>query len=230
MKTSRPIQQTLWDIQKKWGDGAIRRAADLAAPRAFSTGFETLDQALHARGIALNHLTGLVRTQTSGATTCACHVVAGGQQKDGFAVWIDTTGSFDPEMASRLAVYLPHLLVLRAGKAAQSIEIARDILKARAASALVIDLGTQAAAPGLRPAQFMDAVLHSDCAVVLLLDGDSPTWREMAHAWLVFERAAWLMDEGRITGYQSRVTLARGGVPGGAQTVLIDIPAAEMTD
>jgi len=210
MKREEQLQRTLWEIEKKWGQGAIRTAATTTARHAISTGFDGLDQALHAGGLATHQVNVLMSVATSGATTCAYRAVAGVQKRASAAAWFDFSTTFDPDAAVRCGVELSHLLLVRTPDIDDGLQVARDIVLTNAVTLLVIDL---CACPVTLSQQvwrrLADVTLRSDCAVLLVIDRGDADLENASHTWMHFERQAWLKMGDRIVGCQSQVTIKK---------------------
>jgi len=209
MKRHEQLQHTLWNIEKKWGQGTIRSAADVDQRLSVPTGFDVLDRALQAGGIAVGRVAVLTGVPTSGATTCAYQIIASGQRKSGFAAYIDLAANFDPEAAVACGVVLPHLLLIRSGSVEHGLEISRDILLANAAAVLVIDLCGVGALSITIWERLADAAMRSNCATVLLVDGSSPAIESIAQTWLTFERQSWLRDQTRVRGCLTHIHILK---------------------
>jgi len=229
MKKQQPLQNTLWEIEKKYGQGVIGAAAHRSRGSSLSTGYPALDQALCAGGLALGRLSVLMGVPTSGATSCAYRIIAQGQKNGGFAAYLDLALQFDPEVAHDNGVMLSQLLIIRAADAAQAIDISRDIVLANAADVLVIDAVKAHITPQYWE-RFADAVARSNCVVALIIYHPAQVVESVVQTWLTFERQAWLTHDEGVAGYQTRVTIMKDKPRIKTESVLLDITFKGMSD
>jgi hypothetical protein len=210
MNREEQLQRTLWEIDRKWGQGTMRPAVTTTSRRAISTGFDGLDHALHAGGFAVHQVNVVMGVPTSGATTCAYRAIAGVQKLASVAAWFDFSTTFDPDAAVRYGVELPHLLLVRTPDIDDGLQVARDIILTNAVTLLVIDLCACAVTLSQQLwRRLADVTLRSDCTVMILTDRDDPALDTTSHTWLTFERQAWLKAGDRIVGCKSQVTIRK---------------------
>lgn len=86
----------------------------LVERRVSPSGIAALDDLLGG-GLPVGAITELVGTASSGRTSLALSAVAGIQQQDHFAAWVDAGDAFDPESAAASGVLLERLLWVRCG-------------------------------------------------------------------------------------------------------------------
>jgi len=200
----------LWEIDKRWGQGTIRSAVTTTSRHAISTGFDGLDHALHAGGLAVHQVSVVMGVPTSGATTCAYRAIGGVQKLASVAAWFDFGTTFDPDAAVRCGVELPHLLLVRTPDIDDGLQVARDIVLTNAVMLVVIDL---CACPVTLSQQLWrrlaDVTLRSECTVMIVMDRYDAALETTSHTWLTFERRAWLKADDRIVGCQSQVTIRK---------------------
>ena len=196
------LQQTLWDIQQRFGSNALNTLRALSPDReTISTGFPTLDALLDEGGIVRGGITELAGTPTSGVTTIAQKTLAQAQGRDKTAVYLDVSGTFDPDYAVHCGIDLARLLIVRPPALASAIEIARDLIRVESTGMVVVDAISQPTGKtgALKPLH--DAIIRSRCAVLLLvpmsLTGDADRF---FHTRLHVGRRAWLYEGDDICG------------------------------
>jgi len=231
MKREEKLQHTLWEIEKKWGQGTIHSAASGTPRRAVSTGFDTLDDALQSGGALTGQITVLMGIPTSGATTCAYRTIAKAQAQAGAAAYLDFGASFDPDMAVRFGIVLPHLLLVRTEQIDDGLQVGRDIVSANAAALLVVDLSGCATALSRQTYERLaDVALRSDCAVLVVIDRDDASLKSIAHTWLTFERQTWLKNGERVCGCHTHVLVKKDKPTIKIAVVPLDITFGETVD
>ena len=99
-------------INKQFGDGAIRRLGDTKTVdvELFSSGSLSLDLALGG-GYPKGRVLEIYGPESSGKTTLALHAIAEIQRNGGTAAFIDAEHALDPAYARRLGVDTDNLLV-----------------------------------------------------------------------------------------------------------------------
>src|SRR5215472_285722 len=104
---SRALEQTLGQIEKQFGKGSILRlgSKDAIVPVAvISSGSISLDSALGTGGFPRGRINEIFGPESSGKTTIALQVVAGGEKRGGMAAFIDVEHALDPVYARKLGV------------------------------------------------------------------------------------------------------------------------------
>jgi hypothetical protein len=219
---TRHFQHALWDIQQRWGQNAITTPD---TRDAIPTGFAALDEILHSGGIARRRLTMLTGAPTSGLTTLALRIIAGGQAGDGVAAYVDLSGTFDADYAARCDLDLDRLLIVQPRDVSQAAGITRDLLRAGLPSALALDvIGVPFRDAALH--HLREALVRSDCAL-LALTASPPSTLDYIDTWLHIERIAWRYRHDDICGCRTRITTGKDRPDTGQRqvTVEIDFPA-----
>jgi hypothetical protein len=219
---TRHFQRALWDIQQCWGQNAITTPDTCDA---IPTGFVALDHILNAGGIARGRLTMLTGVPTSGLTTLALRIIAGGQGVDGVAAYIDLSGAFDADYAARCGLDLNRLLIVQPRDMSQAAGITRDLLRSGLPSVLALDvIGVPFRDAALRPLR--QALIRSEC-VLLALAASPPSTLDYIDTWLHVERIAWRYRHDDICGCRTRITTGKDRPDTGQRqvTVEIDFPA-----
>jgi recombination protein RecA len=226
MPKSNNLQQTLWDIQKRFGDAVINPLSSLRSEReAIPTGFPAVDALLSGHGLPCAAVTELVGQPTSGVTTLTQRALASAQGSSKSAVYLDLAGTFDPDYAALCGVDLTRLLIVAPASLGKALEIARDFVRLPSTGIIVIDaLATPTAGVTSSLKRLHEAVLRSRCAVLLLIRSplavDADTF---IHTRLHLQRTAWLYEGDDINGYSSSVRVTKDKRSPGARAADIDL-------
>lgn len=127
-------------INKQFGDGAIRRLGDSRTVdvELFSSGSLSLDLALGG-GYPKGRIIEIYGPESSGKTTLALHAVAEVQKNGGTAAFIDAEHALDPAYARKLSVDTDNLLVSQPDNGEQALEIAETLVRSSAVDIVIID-------------------------------------------------------------------------------------------
>lgn len=127
-------------INKQFGDGAIRRLGDTKTVdvELFGSGSLSLDLALGG-GYPKGRILEIYGPESSGKTTLALHAIAEVQKKGGTAAFIDAEHALDPAYARKLGVDTENLLVSQPDNGEQALEIAETLVRSNAVDIVVID-------------------------------------------------------------------------------------------
>ena len=139
---ARAVENTLAQIEKMYGKGAIMRLGDRAPVTdipALSTGSIALDSALGVGGVPRGRIIEVFGPESSGKTTLAYHIVASAQKDGGTAAFIDAEHSVDPEYARNLGVDVDSLLLSQPDSGEQALEITEMLVRSGALAVVVID-------------------------------------------------------------------------------------------
>ncbi|OGD66995.1 recombinase RecA [Candidatus Campbellbacteria bacterium RIFOXYC2_FULL_35_25] len=139
--TNSSIEDTISQIQTKFGEGAIIKLGD--APRvdvkAIPTGSIGLDYALGIGGIPRGRIVEIFGPESSGKTTLALHVVASAQKEGGIAAFVDAEHALDPEYSKNLGVNINELLVSQPDNGEQALEITESLVRSGKVDIIVVD-------------------------------------------------------------------------------------------
>lgn len=137
----RELKNTLSQIEKQFGKGAIMKLGEGAATdiQGIPTGALSLDIALGGRGLPRGRIIEIFGPESSGKTTVALHAVACAQRQGGVAAFIDAEHALDPSWARRIGVDLESLLVSQPSCAEEALKIAEMLVKSNAVDVIVID-------------------------------------------------------------------------------------------
>ncbi len=127
-------------INKQFGDGAIRRLGDTKSVdvELISSGSLSLDLALGG-GYPKGRIIEVFGPESSGKTTLTLHAIAEVQRNGGTAAFIDAEHALDPAYARRLGVDTDNLLVSQPDNGEQALEIAETLVRSNAVDIVVVD-------------------------------------------------------------------------------------------
>lgn len=127
-------------INKQFGDGAIRRLGDTSTVdvELISSGALSLDLALGG-GYPKGRIVEIYGPESSGKTTLTLHAIAEVQKKGGTAAFVDAEHALDPAYARRLGVDTDNLLVAQPDNGEQALEIVETLVRSNAVDLVVVD-------------------------------------------------------------------------------------------
>ena len=127
-------------INKQFGDGAIRRLGDTRTVdvELISSGALSLDLALGG-GYPRGRILEVFGPESSGKTTLTLHAIAEVQKHGGTAAFIDAEHALDPAYARRLGVDTDNLLVSQPDNGEQALEIVETLVRSNAVDIIVVD-------------------------------------------------------------------------------------------
>jgi recombination protein RecA len=127
-------------INKQFGDGAIRRLGDTKTVNVelVSSGALSLDLALGG-GYPRGRILEIYGPESSGKTTLTLHAIAEIQKQGGTAAFIDAEHALDPAYARKLGVDTDNLLVSQPDNGEQALEIAETLVRSNAVDLVVVD-------------------------------------------------------------------------------------------
>ncbi len=127
-------------INKQFGDGAIRRLGDTKTVdiELVSSGSLSLDLALGG-GYPKGRILEIFGPESSGKTTLTLHAIAEVQKLGGTAAFIDAEHALDPAYAKKLGVDVDNLLVSQPDNGEQALEIVETLVRSNAVDMVVID-------------------------------------------------------------------------------------------
>jgi recombination protein RecA len=135
------LEETLKQIQKQYGKGAVMRLGDRANVEvdSISSGSIAIDFALGVGGYPKGRIVEIYGPESSGKTTLALHAIAEVQKKGGKAAFIDAENSIDPMYAKALGVNIEDLILSQPDSGEQALEITELLIKSGAIDLIVID-------------------------------------------------------------------------------------------
>ena len=225
MPDTRRFQQTLFDLQKRYGDHVVQPLSERShGGEVIRTGFSALDEALGQGGVRRGQLGAFVGTPTSGMTTVALKLLASAQGTADAGVYLDAPRTFDGDYAALYGVAADRLLVAQPEDGAQALEIARDFGKSERAALVIIDLwGVHTALDPTSVRRLHDALATTRTAVLFLCAVLPPTLESYLQTCLSFEWLDWLRDKDDVSGYRVRVNIIRNKPYPAGQSAVLDI-------
>ncbi len=135
------LQNTLSDLTKRYGDGAIVRLGDAThlSVDVIPTGSLAIDLAIGVGGIPRGRVTEIYGPESSGKTTLCLSVVAEAQAMGGVCAFVDMEHALDPVYAQRLGVDVDNLYVSQPDTAEQALEITEALVRSGAIDVVVLD-------------------------------------------------------------------------------------------
>ncbi len=135
------LENTLADLTKRFGDGAILRLGDAAhlQVEAISTGSLAIDLALGVGGIPRGRVTEIYGPESSGKTTLCLSTIAEAQRMGGVCAFIDMEHALDPLYAERLGVDVNNLYISQPDTGEQALEITDALVRSGALDIVVVD-------------------------------------------------------------------------------------------
>jgi len=127
-------------INKQFGDGAIRRLGDTKTidVELISSGALSLDLALGG-GYPKGRIIEIYGPESSGKTTLTLHAIAEIQKQGGTAAFIDAEHALDPAYARRVGVNTDDLLVAQPDNGEQALEIVETLVRSNAVDLVIVD-------------------------------------------------------------------------------------------
>ncbi|MGL5978036.1 MAG: recombinase RecA [Erysipelotrichaceae bacterium] len=135
------LEDTLKNIEKQYGKGAIMKLGDRGAVDidAISSGSIKLDEALGIGGYPKGRIIEIYGPESSGKTTLALHAIAQVQKRGGRAAFIDAENAIDPLYARNLGVDIDELILSQPDSGEQALEITELLIKSGAIDLVVVD-------------------------------------------------------------------------------------------
>ena len=127
-------------INKQFGDGAIRRLGDTRTVdvELFSSGSLSLDLALGG-GYPKGRILEIYGPESSGKTTLALHAIASMQSIGGTVAFVDAEHALDPAYARKLGVDTDNMLVSQPDNGEQALDIVETLVRSNAVDIVVVD-------------------------------------------------------------------------------------------
>ncbi len=140
-KVDDKLAQTLKDIEKQFGKGAIMKLGESKHMEidVTSSGSISLDVALGVGGYPKGRIIEIYGPESSGKTTFALHAIAEVQKEGGRAAFIDAEHALDPVYAKSLGVDINELLLSQPDTGEQALEICEALVRSEAVNIIVID-------------------------------------------------------------------------------------------
>jgi recombination protein RecA len=243
-KKDAQLEQTLADIQKRWGEKAIRRLSEQRdSTPLLPTGFAELDQIVG--GIPRGRISEIVGAPGSGMTTLALKIIARAQAGGGIVVYLDGEQTFDPEYAHCCGVRLEQLFLARTPDSRLAIDLLPDFIVNGGIDLFVHDLpwGTASEPATMNRlattlGRLIAPLSQSGCALLFLMslpagatstvdgaNGYPPhaTLPHYAALRLLIQKERWLYRRRDVAGYEAQVVVVKNKLAAAGQRVRIVI-------
>jgi len=138
---NKTLEETLREIQKVFGKGAVMRLGDRTAVDVdvIPSGSLLLDEALGVGGYPKGRIIEIYGPESSGKTTLALHAIAECQKQGGQAAFIDAEHAIDPVDAKNLGVNIDELVLSQPDSGEQALEITEMLAVSGGVSLIVVD-------------------------------------------------------------------------------------------
>ena len=135
------LEETLKQIEKQYGKGAIMKLGDRAAVDVdvISSGSIAIDYVLGVGGYPKGRIIEIYGPESSGKTTLALHAIAEVQKKGGKAAFIDAENAIDPMYSKALGVNIDDLILSQPDSGEQALEITEMLIRSNAIDLIVVD-------------------------------------------------------------------------------------------
>jgi len=138
---SNKLQETLDELQKEFGEGAVMRLKDVHPVHvdAIPTGSMFLDMALGVGGLPKGRIIEIYGPESSGKSTLALHCAAEAQKNGGICAFVDAEHALDPEYAKKLGVKVDELLISQPDSGEQGLQIVESLVRSNQVSLIIVD-------------------------------------------------------------------------------------------
>ncbi|MCQ2800427.1 MAG: recombinase RecA [Bacilli bacterium] len=135
------LDETLKQIQKIYGKGAVMRLGDREAVDvdAIPSGSLLIDEALGVGGYPKGRIIEIFGPESSGKTTLALHAIAECQKNGGRAAFIDAEHAIDPIYAKNLGVDINELILSQPDNGEQALEIVEMLANSGGVNLIIVD-------------------------------------------------------------------------------------------
>lgn len=140
-KTNDILENTLREIEKVFGKGAVMRLGERQTVDAdvIPSGSLLLDEALGVGGYPKGRIIEIYGPESSGKTTLALHAIAECQKLGGRAAFVDAEHAIDPIYAKNLGVNIDELILSQPDSGEQALEIVEMLANSGAISLIIVD-------------------------------------------------------------------------------------------
>jgi recombination protein RecA len=217
------LESAVAGIQKRYGGMSIYRADARAPtpPPVLRTGFQALDAALGIGGLPRGRISELIGRGTAGHHHVALSAVKMAQRAAEQAVYVDVARTVDLSWLAGKGVRLDALTILRPAGIRPALDMLCDLAENSGAGVIILD-GTNDLLADPRELYWLMQALrrlngqaaHSSGAVIFIGHADAgrpETWSLPGHVAvrLLFEHLEWKTTGRRISGFVTRVTIAK---------------------
>jgi recombination protein RecA len=137
----RQLENTLADLNKRFGEGIIMRMGDASHLNieTVPTGSLSLDIALGVGGVPRGRVIEIYGPESSGKTTLCQHIIAEAQRLGGICAFVDMEHALDSVYAARCGVDVDNLYVSQPDTGEQALEIADALIRSGTMDVVVVD-------------------------------------------------------------------------------------------
>ncbi|MFT7585383.1 MAG: recombination protein RecA [Cellvibrionaceae bacterium] len=141
MSKEKELTNTIDNITKRFGEGAIMRLGDARdlVVETIPTGCLSLDIALGVGGIPRGRVVEIYGPESSGKTTMCQHMIAEAQRLGGYCAFIDMEHALDPKYAKVCGVDIENLYISQPDTAEQALEITEALIRSGTMDIVVVD-------------------------------------------------------------------------------------------
>jgi RecA/RadA recombinase len=216
------LQVALEKIRGRYGWQAVQAAEASTRVAVLPTGLAVLDQALGIGGLPRGRISVVQGAMGSGKRSLAQHCLARASH-EGYATYIDATGSLDPAYLHCLGADLRQVVVVRPGSATEAWSAALALLRAGMPFLALESVGgVPEAAVSALPA----ATEEGESVMIILDDRPHLALDHAASLRLEITRQAWSGTHSDITGAEVLVRVAKNKLafPGGQALIHLAYP------
>ncbi|OQA78544.1 MAG: recombinase A [Tenericutes bacterium ADurb.Bin239] len=140
-KDANILQETLKEIEKSFGKGAIMKLGERPEINVdvIPSGSLLIDEALGVGGYPKGRIIEIFGPESSGKTTLALHAIAECQKKGGQAAFVDAEHAIDPVYAKNLGINIDELLLAQPDSGEQALEIVVRLAESGVIDLIVVD-------------------------------------------------------------------------------------------
>ncbi|MEN8219436.1 MAG: recombinase RecA [Pseudomonadota bacterium] len=136
------LTNTLKQIEKQFGKGAVMRLGDVNATldvKTVPTGSLGLDIALGVGGLPMGRVVEIYGPEASGKTTLTLQIAAEIQKQGGLAAFVDAEHALDSRYAERIGVDVGELYLAQPNNGEEALEITDTLVRSGTFDLVVID-------------------------------------------------------------------------------------------
>ncbi|MDV3196188.1 MAG: recombinase RecA [Candidatus Phytoplasma stylosanthis] len=140
-KTKDILEQTLKEIEKRFGKGSIMKlnSKKVNKIQSISTGSLNLDIALEIGGFPKGRIIEIYGLESSGKTTLALHAISEAQKQNGNVAFVDVENALDINYAKKIGVDIDNFIVSQPDSGEKALDIVETLIKSEAVSLIVVD-------------------------------------------------------------------------------------------
>ena len=133
------IGELIGNINKKAGEGTLRRMGDFDKVGIIPSGSIGLDCALGIGGYPRGRIVEVYGPEASGKTTLTLHAIAECQKAGGVAAFVDAEHAMDLGYAAELGINVDELLFAQPDSGEQALDVVEDMVIANVVDIIVVD-------------------------------------------------------------------------------------------